>query len=98
MGPISLVKTAHLHYRKQMSFKKHLTLPLIFCAAHFAFADTVQLKDSAALTGKILAEKPDSVVVDVGYTVLVVPRNEILGITKSSGTLSTTGTPAAPLD
>jgi serine protease Do len=81
-----------------MSFKKHLTLPLIFCAAHFAFADTVQLKDSAALTGKILAEKPDSVVVDVGYTVLVVPRNEILGITKSSGTLSTTGTPAAPLD
>ena len=57
-----------------MSFKKYLVLPLIFCAAHFASADTIQLKDSSAVTGKILAEKPDSVVVDVGYTVLVVPR------------------------
>jgi len=81
-----------------MSFKKHLTWPLVFCAANFAFADTLQLKDSAAVTGKILAEKPDSVVVDVGYTVLVVPRNEILGITKTSGTMSTTTPSALPMD
>src|ERR1700685_2673535 len=68
-----------------MSFKKHFTWPLmILCAANFAFADTVQLKDSASLTGKILAEKADSVVVDVGYTVLVVPRTDIAGIKKSS--------------
>ena len=81
-----------------MSFKKHLTWPLVFCAANFAFADTLQLKDSAAVTGKILAEKPDSVVVDVGYTVLVVPRNEILGITKTSGTMSATAPSALPMD
>jgi serine protease Do len=80
-----------------MSFKKHLTWPLIFCAANFAFADTVQLKDSAAVTGKILLEKPDSVVVDVGYTVLVVPRSQILGITKT-GILSTTAPVISPLD
>src|SRR5947207_7030389 len=42
-----------------------------------AFADTVQLKDKAAIMGKILARKHDQVVVDVGYTVLVVPRNQI---------------------
>ena len=71
-----------------MSFKKHLAWPLIFCAANFAFADTIQLKDSAAVTGKILAEKPDSIVVDVGYTVLVVPRASISGITKSTGVLT----------
>lgn len=66
-----------------MSFKKHFTWPLILCAANFAFADTVQLKDAAAVTGKILAEKADSIVVDVGYTVLVVPRSSIMAIKKS---------------
>jgi serine protease Do len=39
--------------------------------------DTIQLKDKAAIVGKILAEKKDQVAVDVGYTVLVVPRNQI---------------------
>ena len=46
-------------------------------------ADTLQLKDKAAVTGKILAEKKDQVVVDVGYTVLVVPRSQIARIVKS---------------
>jgi serine protease Do len=93
-----LVKASGLNYYHQMSFKKHLTWPLIFCAANFAFADTVQLKDAASLTGKILAEKPDSVVVDVGYTVLVVPRNSIAGIIKTTGTTSTTNPPGSMLD
>lgn len=48
------------------------------------------------MTGKILAEKGDSVVVDVGYTVLVVPRNAVAGIIKSTGT--TSGATAALLD
>ena len=48
------------------------------------------------MTGKILAEKTDSVVVDVGYTVLVVPRNSIAGITRS--TVTSSGTTTALLD
>jgi serine protease Do len=80
-----------------MSFKKHFTWPLILCAANFAFADTVQLKDSASVTGKILAEKNDSVVVDVGYTVLVVPRNSIMTI-KKSGAIASSGAPGGLLD
>jgi serine protease Do len=81
-----------------MSFKKHFAWPLILCAANIAVADTIQLKDSAAVTGKILAEKPDSVVVDVGYTVLVVPRTSISGITKSSAAVSTGTATSALLD
>jgi serine protease Do len=74
-----------------MSLKKHLPwLALIFCAANFAAADTIQLKDKAAVTGNILAEKPDAIVVDVGYTVLLVPRSSIASITK-------TGTAAPPV-
>jgi serine protease Do len=48
-----------------------------------ASADVIQLKDQAAVTGKILAEKSDAVVVDVGYTVLVVPRNVIANISRA---------------
>ena len=67
-----------------MSLKKHFALPvLLFCGLLLASADVIQLKDQAAVTGKILAEKPDAVVVDVGYTVLVVPRSVIANISKS---------------
>jgi serine protease Do len=82
-----------------MSFKKQLLWPaLVFCAANFVGADTIQLKNQAAVTGTVLAEKPDEVVVDVGYTVLVVPRSSIAGITKSDTAappVSATNSPAA---
>ena len=79
-----------------MSLNKNFALPvLLFCGLNLASADVIQLKDQAAVTGKILAEKPDSVVLDVGYTVLVVPRNSIASISKS-GTPPIMAAPAAP--
>ncbi|HKS37532.1 MAG TPA: trypsin-like peptidase domain-containing protein [Verrucomicrobiae bacterium] len=64
-------------------------------------ADVIQLKDQASISGKVLAEKRDQVVVDVGYTVLLVPRNQISKITKDetpepSASRKTRATPAAP--
>ncbi len=53
------------------------------CALAVSSADTLQLKDNGAITGKVLSEKRDQVVVDVGYTVLVVPRSQIVKITRS---------------
>ena len=77
-----------------MSLKKHLALAaLLVGGAPWAPADTIQLKDTAAVSGKILAEKSDALVVDLGYTVLVIPRTAITSITKS-GPLGTTA--AAP--
>jgi len=52
--------------------------------------DTVLLKNRASVTGKILAEKPDQIVVDLGYTVIVVPRSQVLRIAKAE-----TATPVA---
>ena len=49
-----------------------------------AATDTVLLKDKASLSGKILAEKKDMVVLDVGYTVMTVPRTQIVKITRST--------------
>ncbi|MEI6861532.1 MAG: trypsin-like peptidase domain-containing protein, partial [Verrucomicrobiota bacterium] len=42
---------------------------------------TVQLKNGSSLRGDILAEKADRVVVDLGFTVVTVPREEIEKIT-----------------
>jgi serine protease Do len=68
-----------------MSLKKHFALAvMLFCGWCLAPADVIQLKDHAAVTGKILAEKPDSIIVDVGYTALVVPRSVIANISRTS--------------
>ena len=45
-------------------------------------ADTLQLRDKASVTGRIIAEKPDSLFVDVGYTVITVPRAQVVEILK----------------
>ena len=50
-------------------------LLLLGCAT--APAATVELKSKASVTGTILAEKHDEIVVDIGYTVLVIPRNQV---------------------
>ena len=72
-----------------MSLKYHYILPaVLFCGLSFASADTIQLKGDDAVSGTILAEKPDSVVVDLGYTVLVVPRSVITKVSKVAEALS----------
>lgn len=44
------------------------------------YADTLQLKDNASISGRILAEKSETIAIDVGYTVLMVPRSAIAKI------------------
>ena len=68
-------------------------LPLIFaacvCSQFPAFGDEVQLRDRAAVTGKILAEKADQVIVDLGFTVLAIPRTHIVKTTRGEGVTAT---------
>jgi serine protease Do len=93
-----LVKPHWLHYFPKMLFNKHFVgSALIVCGLQAASADTIQLKGNDAVTGKILAEKPDAVVVDVGYTVLVVPRNAILKISQADNTLTHLTASTSPL-
>jgi serine protease Do len=76
-----------------MSLRKHLAVAaLLGCGCQIAPADTLQLKD-AAVTGNILAEKTDSLVVDVGYTVLQIPRSAVVSISKTT----TNAAPAATM-
>jgi serine protease Do len=46
-------------------------------------ASVVQLKNGASLRGEILTEKPDRIVVDLGFTVVSVPRDEVESVTSA---------------
>src|SRR5688500_2482931 len=65
-----------------MKFRLIPSLLVSLAAALNADADVVQLRDKASMTGQILAEKRDLVVVDLGYTVVTVPRNQIVRIVR----------------
>ena len=95
-----LVKPPRVHYFPQMWLPKQFVwLALIFCGLglNAAFADTLQLKGNDAVSGKILIEKPDAVVVDVGYTVLIVPRSAIVNISQASNALNRLTVASTPL-
>jgi serine protease Do len=89
-----LVKPALLRYGHAMLKQRIFLLAAVACVWHAALADTIQIKDNAAISGKILAEKRDSVAVDVGFTVLVVPRSSIASISKGDETTPARKNPA----
>ena len=94
----SLVKSKAVVYRRAMMLKPYFTVvALLSCSALLAFADTLQLKDAAAISGKILTEKSDSLIVDVGYTVLQIPRAAVVNVSKTiaADTVPLTTTTAA---
>jgi serine protease Do len=59
-------------------------LGLVAASLATAPADTLELKDDASLTGRILAEKEDKVFVDLGFTVLAVPRSAIERVSRGT--------------
>lgn len=65
-------------------------------AAAPAFAlSTVQLKSGASIEAEVIAEKADRIVVDLGFTVVTVPREEIASLktteTAGADTITDTG-------
>jgi len=63
-------------------FVRYLIFGILIGGLQTAPAEVIQLKDKAVVAGKILAEKRDQVIVDLGFTVLTVPRNQIVKISK----------------
>jgi serine protease Do len=101
----SLVKLRPVRYGHSMLIQRFFVGAVFAGSLAGALADTVQLKDNGAVTGKILAEKRDSVAVDIGFTVVVVPRASITKILKTGtadlaakATPAPAPQPATPLD
>lgn len=90
----SLVNVRSLYYRQPMRRSLCVVLLAISGGVFAAAPDTLQLKGNAAVAGRILAEKPDAIVVDLGYTVLVVPRGQVAGITRRDTVNVSARTPA----
>src|SRR5437899_5122722 len=61
---------------------RYLALGALLCGLASAPAEVIQLKEKAIVSGRVLAEKRDQVVVDLGFTVLAIPRNQIVKISK----------------
>ena len=51
---------------------------ILLCVCGFCPGDTVILKEGQTLTGDILAEKNDELVIDIGVTVLTIQKEKIL--------------------
>src|SRR4030042_572896 len=62
---------------KSTSYKYFCALVLLCCCA-LCFADRVVLKEGQIITGKILVEKQTQLYVDIGITVLTIPKDKIL--------------------
>ena len=78
-----------------------LCLILVACGLSL-HAATVELKGKASVTGNILAEKRDQIIVDLGYTVLDIPRSQVSrviadGAAPKSNAVSTHPAPAPAL-
>ena len=71
-----------------------LSIAIIGFPSAPVFGDKVELKDAASITGRILAEKDEHIAVDVGYTVLMIPRDAITNITTDEP--ETENEPAVP--
>jgi serine protease Do len=76
----------------------HRILIMILCSAVGAGAahSVIQLTEGASVSGTILTDKPDRVAVDIGFTVLMIPRSHIVQIheTDEEGGI----VPALPVD
>jgi len=78
-----LVTAASRGYRPGM-FARIAIATLLLAGGSTVSAEVVLLKDKATVIGKILAEKKDLVLVDLGYTVLSIPRSQIVRIGQES--------------
>ncbi|MHC4186571.1 MAG: S1C family serine protease [Planctomycetota bacterium] len=59
-------------------WKKFLCLIMVTVIIGYCSADTIVLKDGKSVTGDILADKDSKIFVDIGITVLTIPKDEIL--------------------
>jgi serine protease Do len=79
-----------------MTLKQLFWFSLLMVAGQqIVSAEIIELKDKATVNGRILSEKRDQIAVDIGYTVLVIPRNQIAKISKSGTSESAAKQPAA---
>jgi len=64
--------------KNKSTIHKYLCALVLLCCCSLCFADKIVLKERQIIIGKILVEKPTQLYVDIGITVLTVPKDKIL--------------------
>ncbi len=58
--------------------QKWFCVLVLFCTCAICFADKIVLKEGQTITGDILVEKQTQLYVDIGITVLTIPKDKLL--------------------
>ena len=74
-------------FRRQLGF---VAAGLVVAALPLHAVSTIKLKSGAGVEGDILAERADRVVVDLGFTILTIPKDEIDSIRAENAPAPTT--------
>ncbi len=64
---------------------------LVFAIAPLGRADEIRLGDGRKIFGDVVKETADSVFVDIGHTILAIPKKEITGRSKGDGSAEEAG-------
>ena len=67
-----------------MNAERHLFAALALCSSALAAPATVELNQGGSVRGEILADTAERVVVDLGFTVLTIPRDAITKVNKDA--------------
>ncbi len=91
---MQLLATTALFYGHELVIMSPMSLRSIICLGFVLLGfgpsrasaqDVIVLRQQSSITGKVLAEKPEMVAVDVGYTVLTIPKTQIVKIERGLG-------------
>ena len=71
-------KAIHKSVSRKHRIQKYLCALAVLCLCVLGRADKIILKEGQTLTGEIILEKPTKLYVDIGVTVLTIPKDRIL--------------------
>ena len=71
-------KLVHKYTNRRFVNQICLSALILLACCGFCLADRIILKEGQTITGDILAEKKDQIYIDIGITVLAVPKDKIL--------------------
>ncbi|MBN2316101.1 MAG: trypsin-like peptidase domain-containing protein [Sedimentisphaerales bacterium] len=89
-------KTTHNYISRKYKNYKYLCLLLVLGVCGLIRADRIVLKEGQTLTGEIILEKQSKLYLDIGVTVLTIPKDKILSYEYAKAESDSVGDANAP--
>gem|GEM_PF-61292 len=92
------VKGHRMTRRDRRPFRTGLGIAFLLASAGWSAPEVIHLKDGHQVTGEVLAEKPNALYVDLGFDVLKVPREQVVGRGQPGAAAATAAAPGRAED